>query len=128
MFVVSINALSQTTIIVRMEKEKIIAVAETKITFIDGKKPDTMCKIGNCKNVWFAVGGLFVAQTKQQIMDCSKKTDNPKAIIDSFIDLRYNTLRNLLPWLRINYRTTYSSYLTVFYTVGAVFCYFENNK
>ena len=118
---------SQTTIIVRKEKDKIIAVADTKLGYLGSSKTDTMEKIGVTNNICFAVGGIFFRENYNAALESCKKANTFQQAIDSFFAKRFVEIRKQFDTLKATSLEYYQKYM---HQPGSTVIFFgyENKK
>ena len=118
---------SQTCIIVRQEKDSIIAVADTKVSFTRSSLYDNRHKMDGYNNVYFAVGGIFFQETFNAALEACKKATSFKAVIDSFVVQRQIELPKQFDTLRATDWENYKRYYQQPSSSAIFFCY-ENGE
>ena len=118
---------SQTTIIVRKEQDEIIAIADTRMSYVGSNKKDTVEKIGYENGIGFAVGGVFFAENFKLPSECCKNAKTYDEAVDSFLAKGMFQVGEHYATLKQEYIDFYKRHM---YQVAsfAIFFSYENEK
>jgi hypothetical protein len=122
---------SQTCILVRRERNKIIAVADSKVQIQIGKEKldSNRQKIGGYGKIYFGVSGTFFDESYNLAMECCILKTSFKIIIDSFLSKQTIQLAKLFDSLKVSNDSQYSYYLhNNFNSSFIVFFYYEKKE
>jgi len=122
-FSISIN--SQTTIVVRKEKDQIVAIADTRMSYLNSSKKDTIEKLGCENKICFAVGGIFFKENYKLASDCCKGAKTFQEAVDSFVSKALIQVSKQYDTLKQKYLDYYTSHM---YKVTSFVIFFGYEK
>src|SRR5207249_3312439 len=130
LLLISLSALPQTCIIVRKEDDRVIAVADTKITYLQKDSSSNSIKLGSYKKrkICFAAGGIFFNQTYKTAMRACKEGKTFKQVIDSFAEWRGAELTKQFDTLRSKNWMLYEQRFDQQPSSGVIFFGYEKHE